>query len=231
HLHGQGAEGGDGRDPGRHRAGAGRSSGGGRPACDRRQRDVAGLRGEGAEPAVGLAAPAHPHQGVADTAGGLRQVLPLVRSVGRATLDPERGRLMLSDRMVRGTPPPIGRLLGFVLKAVEPGRAVFEMEADERHHNPMGTLHGGVYCDLADAAMGYAYAAMLGEGETFTTVELKINFLRAVRQGRLIAEARVVKAGSTLGYVECDVKDQTGRLVARAASTCMKLREARPTTR
>src|SRR5437870_13156113 len=61
-------------------------------------------------------------------------------------------------------PPPVGRLLGFVLKSVEPGHAVFEMEADERHHNPMGTLHGGIYCDLADAAMGYAYAATLGGG-------------------------------------------------------------------
>ncbi len=102
------------------------------------------------------------------------------------------------------------------------------MEVEERHHNPMGTLHGGVYCDLADAAMGYAYASTLGEGESFTTVELKINFLRAVRHGKLTAEARVVKAGSTLGYVECDVTDQDGRLVARAASTCMKLRQDRP---
>src|SRR5947209_6322191 len=128
-------------------------------------------------------------------------------------------------RVQRGEapPPPIGRLLGFVLKRIEPGRAVFEMEADECHHNPMGTLHGGIYCDLADAAMGYAYGATLREGEAFTTTELKINFLRAVRNARLTAEARVVKAGSTLGYVECDVKDQTGRLVARAASTCMKL--------
>jgi uncharacterized protein (TIGR00369 family) len=130
-------------------------------------------------------------------------------------------------RVQRGEalPPPIGGLLGFILKGIEPGRAVFEMEVDERHHNPMGTLHGGVYCDLADAAMGYAYAATLGEGETFTTVELKINFFRPVRKGRLTAEARVVKAGSTLGYVECDVTDQTGKLVARAASTCMKLRQ------
>jgi uncharacterized protein (TIGR00369 family) len=54
-------------------------------------------------------------------------------------------------------PPPVGRLIGFVLKSVEPSHATFEMEADERHHNPMGTLHGGVYCDLADAAMGFAY--------------------------------------------------------------------------
>ena len=125
---------------------------------------------------------------------------------------------------------PVARLLGLVLKELEPARAVFELQAEERHHNPMGTLHGGVYCDLADAAMGYAYAATLGEGETFTTVELKINFLRPVRQGRLIAEARVVKAGSALGYAECDVTDHAGKLVARASSTCMKLRQDRPPT-
>ena len=84
--------------------------------------------------------------------------------------------LDLAQKTLRGEVPrpPVGRLLGFVLESVEPGRAVFEMEADERHHNPMGTLHGGIYCDLADAAMGYAYAATLGEGETFTTLELKM---------------------------------------------------------
>src|ERR1700747_426215 len=96
-------------------------------------------------------------------------------------------------------PPPIGRLLGFVLKVIEPGHAVFEMEADERHHNPMGARQGGIYCDLADAAMGYAYAATLAEGESFTTVELKINFLRAVRKGTLPAEARGIKAGKAGG--------------------------------
>ena len=136
-----------------------------------------------------------------------------------------------AQKMLTGElpPPPIGRLLGLVLKAVEPGRTVFEMEADERHHNPMGTLHGGIYCDLADAAMGYAYASTLAEGESFTTIELKINFFRPVRKGKLSAEASVLRAGANLGYVECDVKDGEGRLVARAASTCMKLREARPT--
>ena len=129
-------------------------------------------------------------------------------------------------QMMRGErePFPVARLLGLVLQAVEPGRAVFGLEAGERHHNPMGTLHGGVYCDLADAAMGWAYAATLAEGESFTTVEMKINFLRAVRTAALTAEARVVKAGANAGYVECEVKDQDGRLVARASSTCMKLR-------
>jgi uncharacterized protein (TIGR00369 family) len=129
--------------------------------------------------------------------------------------------------MIQLPPPPVSRLIGFVLKSIEPGHAIFEMEADERHHNPMGTLHGGIYCDLADAAMGFAYAATMKEGESFTTIELKINFLGAVRRATLTAEARVVKAGSTLGYVECEVKDQTGKLVAKAASTCMKLRQDR----
>jgi uncharacterized protein (TIGR00369 family) len=134
--------------------------------------------------------------------------------------------LELGQKMLRGEvpPPPIGRLVGFTLKAIEPGRAVFEMEVDERHHNPMGTLHGGIYCDLSDAAMGFAYAATLGEGESFTTVELKINFFRAMRKGRMIAEAKMVRAGATLGYLECDLTDDDGTLVAKAASTCMKLR-------
>ena len=141
--------------------------------------------------------------------------------------------LELTQKVQRGEapPPPIGRLLGFVLKVIEPGHAVFEMKVDQRHHNPMGTLHGGVYCDLADAAMGYAYASTLAEGEMFTTVELKINFLRVVRRGRLTAEARVVKAGSALGFVECHVTAQAGKLVARAASTCMKLRDTSPAAR
>src|SRR5580765_968901 len=96
--------------------------------------------------------------------------------------------LELAQKMMRNEihPPPISRFLGFTIKTIEPGHAVFEMEIDERHHNPTGTLHGGVYCDLADAAMGYAYAAALKEDESFTTVELKINFLRAVRKTRLI---------------------------------------------
>jgi len=82
-----------------------------------------------------------------------------------------------SESVARRTNPAADCPLAWVvLKSVEPGHAVFEMEADERYHNPMGTLHGGVYRDLADAAMGYAYADTLGEGETFTTIELKINF-------------------------------------------------------
>jgi uncharacterized protein (TIGR00369 family) len=121
-------------------------------------------------------------------------------------------------------PPPIAKLIGFTIASIEPGLAVMEMEAGPQHANPMGTLHGGVLCDLADAAMGMAYASSLDEGETFTTLELKINFLRPVWTGRLIATGRVVKGGQTVGLVECDIHDDQERLVARASSTCMTLR-------
>ena len=121
-------------------------------------------------------------------------------------------------------PPPIATLIGFTVRSIEPGHPVMEMEAGPQHANPMGTLHGGVLCDLADAAMGMAYASSLDEGETFTTLELKINFLKPVWTGRLVATGRVVKGGDTVGLVECDVHDDKDRLVARASSTCMTLR-------
>ena len=121
-------------------------------------------------------------------------------------------------------PPPIATLIGFTIGSIEPGRVVMEMNAGPQHANPMGTLHGGVLCDLADAAMGMAYASSLDEGETFTTLELKINFLKPVWTGRLTATGRLVKGGNTVGLVECDVHDDKDRLVARASSTCMTLR-------
>jgi uncharacterized protein (TIGR00369 family) len=121
-------------------------------------------------------------------------------------------------------PPPVALLIGFNITAVEPGRVVVEFEARRQHANPMGTLHGGILCDVADAAMGLAYASTLEEGESFTTLELKINFLKPVWKGRLRAEGRVVKGGKTVGLVECDVTDEAGRLVARSGSTCMTLR-------
>ncbi len=121
-------------------------------------------------------------------------------------------------------PPPIATLIGFTITAVEPGRSSIEFEATGRHANPMGTLHGGVLCDVADAAMGIAYASTLEDGETFTTLELKINFLRPVRAARLRAVGEVVSRGRTIGLVTCDVRDEEERLVARASSTCMTLR-------
>jgi uncharacterized protein (TIGR00369 family) len=128
--------------------------------------------------------------------------------------------------LVRGeaAAPPIARLLGFTVTAVETGRVVVELAADERFANPMGTLHGGVLCDIADAAMGMAYASRLAEGESFTTLELKINFLKPVWRSHLRATGTVTKMGRTVGLVECEILDDSGSLVAKVSSTCMTLR-------
>ena len=130
------------------------------------------------------------------------------------------------NAMVRGDGPgaPVGRLIGFRPTSIETGKATFELEAGPQHANPMGTLHGGVLCDIADAAMGMAFASTLAPDESFTTIALSINFFRPVWQARLKAEARVINRGKSVGYLECDVTDQDGKHIARANSTCFVLR-------
>jgi uncharacterized protein (TIGR00369 family) len=120
--------------------------------------------------------------------------------------------------------PPIAYLIGFRPIEVGEGYAAFILNTEKKHKNPMGTVHGGIFCDLADSAMGVAYMTLLEDGESFTTVELKINYLRPVWDAELVAKAKVVKKGQTIGLVECDVFDEQNRLVARASSTCMTLR-------
>lgn len=133
----------------------------------------------------------------------------------------------IQDRMAgRISPPPIATLIGFKVTAIAPGAATVTLEAGPQHANPMGTLHGGILCDIADAAMGLAYAANLAEGESFTTLELKISFLKPVWKATLTAEGRVLKQGRTTGLVECRIADEMGKLVAHATSTCMTLRGA-----
>jgi uncharacterized protein (TIGR00369 family) len=120
---------------------------------------------------------------------------------------------------------PVARLIGFEAKDVADGRATVVLAAGPQHANPMGTLHGGILCDIADAAMGMAFASTLAQEESFTTVELKINFFRPVWQAQLRAQGMVVRRGQTIGYVECTITDEQSRLVAKAASTCMVLRD------
>jgi uncharacterized protein (TIGR00369 family) len=128
--------------------------------------------------------------------------------------------------MMRGEepPPPVSELVGFRMTEAEEGRLVMEMEVAEHHTSPPGSVHGGILCDIADAAMGCAYGTLLDDSETWTTIELKINYLRPAFAGaRLVAEGRVVNAGRTLALTECDVRNGDGKLVARASSTVMRL--------
>ena len=119
---------------------------------------------------------------------------------------------------------PAAQKLGFHVTDVEEGRVVIEMEATERLHNPMGTLHGGILCDIADAAMGYAFATTLADDELFSTVEIKMNFLKPIFKSKLRAEGQLIKKGSSVGLLECHVYDEKQSLVAHSTSTCMVLK-------
>jgi uncharacterized protein (TIGR00369 family) len=125
---------------------------------------------------------------------------------------------------VRGARVPIADLIGFSVEDIADGRAVALLHTGPQHANPMGTLHGGVLCDLTDAAMGMAFASTLEPDESFTTISLSINFFRPVWQTQLRAEARVVNRGKNIGYIECDVTDSGGKAIAKASSSCAVLR-------
>jgi uncharacterized protein (TIGR00369 family) len=119
---------------------------------------------------------------------------------------------------------PVGKTLGFCVERIDAGHAAVTMDVDERHANAVGATHGGLLFLLADTAAGLAYLALLGEDESGTTVEMKINFLRPVWRTQLRAEAHIVQEGNTLSFAECDVRDSADRLVARATATLMRLR-------
>jgi len=139
-------------------------------------------------------------------------------STGETRLQPDfRERAKAND-------VPVARLIGFEAKEIGDGRATVTLSAGPEHANPMGTLHGGILCDIADAAMGMAFASTLAPEESFTTVELRINFFRPVWQDQLRAEGTVVHRGRTIGYVECAITHDENRVIAKAASTCMVLR-------
>jgi len=142
-------------------------------------------------------------------------------------LTTDNGPLTAAHRLVgsvKAFGAPCAKLVGFDIVEIDSGRAVGHLQTGPQHANPMGTVHGGILCDLADAAMGMAFASTLKHDETFTTLELKINFLRPVWVSLLRAEAHVTNRGKTVGLVECTVRDEHHRLVAKAVSTCLILR-------
>ena len=123
-------------------------------------------------------------------------------------------------------PPPIAQFLGMDMRSCAQGRSELAMRVEAKHHNPMGTVHGGILCDLADAAMGTAVASRLEADETFTTAELGARFLESMVEGVVTARARVIRKGRTAAFVECELTDEDGRPVARFDSTCL-IRHAR----
>jgi 2-hydroxymuconate-semialdehyde hydrolase len=118
-------------------------------------------------------------------------------------------------------PPPYVRLLNMRFIAVADGSATFEMPATSELYNPNNVVHGGAITSLADSAMGFAVFSTLAPGETFTTAELHINFLKAVTadSGMLRSIGRVVQRGQQVAVAEADVLDQQNQMIARASST------------
>lgn len=129
------------------------------------------------------------------------------------------------DRTSMVYPPPIAKTLGFDLVEIGDSTATLEMQTDVKvHANPMGTVHGGVLCDLADAAIGTAHSTTLEEGESFTSIDLRINFFRPIWNEKIRAVAKAVHGGKTVSYYSCDVVKSDGKLVATVTSSVMTLR-------
>jgi uncharacterized protein (TIGR00369 family) len=126
----------------------------------------------------------------------------------------------------RVPPPPVAMALGMEIHEIEAGRVVFGLEPREFHYNPIGSVHGGVLATLLDTAIGCAVHSQLPAGSGYTTLELKINYLRpvSVESGALACEGRVLHAGGRTALAEGRITDRKGRLVAFATSTCMVFR-------
>jgi len=117
---------------------------------------------------------------------------------------------------------PVGDLIGM---RIEPhrveGEATVRLDVDQCHHNPMGTIHGGILALLADTAMGVAFGRTLEASQSFGTIDLRVDFIRPVTVAQLTAVGKIVKRGSRIGFLHAEVHNQSGKLVATANCTCL----------
>ena len=123
-------------------------------------------------------------------------------------------------------PPPFAVLMGMSIAEIEEGRVVFTVEPAEYHYNPIGVVHGGLAATLLDSAMGCAVQSLLPAGTGYTTLEIKVNLVRAltVETGEVRAEGKVIHMGGRIATAEGKVVDRSGKLYAHATTTCIILR-------
>ncbi|WP_236796920.1 PaaI family thioesterase [Amycolatopsis sp. GM8] len=144
----------------------------------------------------------------------------------------ERGRAMSGleymTAVAEGTMPaaPIGAHLNMRLTRVEEGDVEFAATLDESLYNPIGMIHGGVAATMLDSAIGCAVHTLLPAGVGYSSIELKVSYLKAIHPsaGELRAHGRVVKAGSRVSFGEADLRDAAGTLLATASSSCLIMR-------
>lgn len=129
---------------------------------------------------------------------------------------------LLSLKEGKAPQPPAARLLGYRIREVERGRAVFELEPGECHYNPFATVHGGIMATLLDSAMTAAVLSTLPVGVACATLEMKVNFVRPVRaeSGPLRCEAAAIHLGSSIATAEGKIFDGRQKLCAHAVATC-----------
>ena len=125
--------------------------------------------------------------------------------------------------------PPIAATLDFTIDTIEEGRVVFAVEPREFHYNPIGVVHGGLAATLCDSAMGCAVHSTLPARTTYTTIELKVNYVRALTKetGRVLCEGKTIAVGGRIATAEARITDATGTLYAHATTTCLIMRPQR----
>ena len=139
-----------------------------------------------------------------------------------------RSGLQLMRLVVAGElpPPPIASMLGMELVEVDEGRAVFALEPAEWMYNPIGSVHGGIAATILDSALGCAVHTALAAGVAYTTLEIKVNFVRGMSAGtgRVIAEGTVLHAGGRIATAEARlISEHDGKLLAHGTTTCIVL--------
>ena len=119
--------------------------------------------------------------------------------------------------------PPIAKVLGFKVTEVELGRVVFTYTPVFEHYNPLGTVHGGIAATLLDSVMGCCIHTTLKAGLGYTTVEIKVNFVRAMtdKTGPVRVEGRTINVGSRIATSEGKLYDGAGKLLAHGTTTCL----------
>ncbi|HEX9131873.1 MAG TPA: PaaI family thioesterase [Ktedonobacteraceae bacterium] len=127
-------------------------------------------------------------------------------------------------------PPPIAVLMGMWIAEVSEGRVVFATEPSEYQYNPLGTVHGGVMATLLDSALGCAVQSMLPAGTSYTTLELKVNYLRpiTIKTGTVYAEGKIIHLGGRIATAEGRLTSADGKLYAHGTTTCIILRPSSP---
>jgi uncharacterized protein (TIGR00369 family) len=144
-------------------------------------------------------------------------------ALGKAALSSAGAEFLRAIAERRLPPPPIASLMGFDIDEVGEGRVVFSVEPQEYHYNPIGVVHGGLAATLLDSAMGCAVHSLLPEGRAYTTLELKVNYIRALKHdtGRVRAIGKVIHLGGKVATAEGSVVDGAGKLYAHGTTTCL----------